>query len=63
MVDSDTTNTCISKEEPVGDEGPLLDEGDNKEDRAEEACYRAANISIDVIDDEYDEDADLNYNG
>lgn len=50
----------LSMDDPKGVVGKILDEGDEGEDRAEETHYRAADIFTNVIDEEYDEDADPN---
>lgn len=46
---------------PIGDVGTTLDEGDELEDRAEDMRYRPKNIFINVIDDEYDLEANPDY--
>lgn len=39
----------------------MEDEGDEVKDRAGDIRYRVVDIFTDVIDDEYDEDANLDY--
>lgn len=53
----------FSIDEPIGDAGPLPNEGEDIEDRAEETQYMAIDIFTNIIDEEYDEDADPNYDG
>lgn len=45
----------------IHDAGPLPDEEDEVEDKAKETRYRVGYIFIDVIDKEYDEDANIDY--